>query len=75
MRKTDKPVVMIRGNNNQVEVNVTINKASTLTVIAVVIIILMVMAAIVLAVAHYCPEYLAEAVRFCCNLISMVSGG
>ena len=72
VKKADNPVVIINGDNNEVEVNVTITETSSNTPAATVIAIGAFAGSAVLAVSLCCPELLADFVRW---IISIVVGG
>ena len=72
MKKADNPVIIVNGDNNKVEVNVTITETSPKTPAATVIAISVFAGAAVLAVSLCCPELLADFVRW---IISIVVGG
>ena len=67
MKKTDRPVVIIHGDNNTVNFDNSPNLSA-----ATVISLGVVAGAAVLAVAYCCPESLADFVRW---MISTVVGG
>ena len=66
MKKADNPVVIVNGNNNDVEVKVIVTETPSKTPAAIVIAI----AAIIVSLC--CPELLADFVRW---IISIVVGG
>lgn len=70
VKKADKPVVHIYGNNNNVEVNIT--KTSSKISVAVTIAIALIVSASILAISLCCPELLADFVRC---IISVAIGG
>ena len=72
VKKADIPVVNSNGDNNNVEVNVTMTNSSTNTPAAIVIALGDLAGAAVLAVSQCCPELLADFVRW---IISIVVGG
>ncbi len=65
MKKADKPVVNVNGNNNNVEVNINMPSSKLTTHVIVMI-------GAILVVSHYCPELLADLVRW---IISTGIGG
>ncbi len=70
VKKTDKPVINIRGDNNNVEVNVTTTTSSSAPA-AITIALGVILAAALLAVSYCCPEEFADCVRW---IISVTSG-
>lgn len=72
MKKADNPVVIVNGDNNNVEVKVTVTEAPSNPPAAVVIARYAFAAVAVLAVSHCCPDLLADIVRW---IISFVNGG
>ena len=72
MKKADNPVVIINGDNNDVEVKVTVTETSSNTPAAIVIALGVLAGAAVLAVSQCCPELLAD---FVCWIISVAVGG
>lgn len=70
MKKADKPVVSVNGDNNKVEVKVNITKTTSKSA-ALMIALSVVIGAALLAVSHCCPELLADVVRV---IVSMVIG-
>ena len=72
VKKADNPVVIINGDNNDVEVNVTVTETSSNTPAAIVIALGVFTGAAVLAVSLCCPELLADFVRW---IISVAVGG
>lgn len=75
MKKADKSVVIIRDNTVDVNVNYTNNSAPSQAPAYVVIAKLVFTTIIVLAVAYYCPENLAEIIPFVCLIFSKHSDG
>ena len=71
MKRTDNPVVIINGDNNDVDVKVFVTETPSKIPVAVVIAIAAVVVASVLAVSHCCPELLAVFVRW---IISIAIG-
>ena len=69
LKKADRPVVYIEGDNNKV--NVSFARKSSCR-IAVIIALGLVGGAIVLAVSHCCPDLLADFVR---SIISLAGRG
>ena len=72
MKKADNPVVIINGDNNDVEVKVNVTNTSSNTPAAIAIALGVIAGAAVLAVSQCCPELLADFVRW---LISTAIGG
>ena len=72
MKKADNPVVIINGDNNDVEVKVNVTNTSSNTPAAIAIALGVFAGAAVLAVSQCCPELLADFVRW---LISTAIGG
>ena len=70
MKKADNPVVIINGNDNSVEVNVT--ETSSKPPAAIVISVSVIIVVAILAVSQCCPELLADFVRW---IISIAIGG
>lgn len=68
MKKADKPVIIINGDNNKISLG---EKSSHLSV-AITIALGVVVSAAILAVSHCCPELLAHFVRL---LIGIAFGG
>lgn len=64
VKNTDKPVVIVNGNNNDVKVKVIVTEAPSKTPAAIVIAIAAIVVVAVLAVSHCCPELLADFVRW-----------
>ena len=60
MKKADRPVIIVYGDNNKVNVNESKSHFS----VAVVIALSVVVAVAVLAVSYCCPEMLADFVRW-----------
>lgn len=60
MKKADRPVIIVYGDNNKVN----INESKSHFPVAVVIALSVVVAAAVLAVSFFCPESLADFVRW-----------
>lgn len=60
MKKADRPVIIVYGDNNKVNVN----ESKSHFPVAVVIALSVVVAAAVLAVSYCCPEMLADFVRW-----------
>lgn len=67
MKKTDYPVVIVNGDNNDVKVSLTINQKPSKFAFAVIVFI----ALAILAVSFYCPDLLADLVRW---IISIAIG-
>ena len=72
VKKADNPVVIVKGDNNEVEVKVNVTNTSSNTPAAIAIALGVIAGAAVLAVSHCCPELLADFVRW---LISTAIGG
>ena len=72
MKRTGNHVIIINGDNNEVEVNVTITETSSNTPAATVIAIGAFAGAAVLAVSRCCPELLDDLVRW---MIGQAIGG
>ena len=72
VKKADNPVVIINGDNNDVEVKVNVTNTSSNTPAAIAIALGVFAGAAVLAVSLCCPELLADFVRW---LISTAIGG
>lgn len=70
MKKADNPVVIVKGDNNEVKVSVTNTSSNTPAAIAIALGVFA--GAAVLAVSLCCPELLADFVRW---LISTVISG
>lgn len=72
MRKTDKHVVIVNGNDNNVEVKVNVTEAPSKNPAAIVIALSVITVAAILAVSQCCPELLADFVRW---IISIAISG
>ena len=72
MKKADNPVVIVKGDNNEVEVKVNVTNTSSNTPAVIAIALGVFAGAAVLAVSLCCPELLADFVRW---LISTAIGG
>ena len=72
VKKADNPVVIVKGDNNEVEVKVNVTNTSSNTPAAIAIALGVIAGAAVLAVSQCCPELLADFVRW---LISPAIGG
>lgn len=72
VKKADNPVVIVKGDNNEVEVKVNVTNTSSNTPAAIAIALGVIAGAAVLAVSQCCPELLADFVRW---LISTAIGG
>lgn len=72
VKKADNPVVIVKGDNNDVEVKVNVTNTSSNTPAAIAIALGVFAGAAVLAVSLCCPELLADFVRW---LISTAIGG
>lgn len=70
MKKADNPVVIVKGDNNEVKVSVTNTSSNTPAAIAIALGVFA--GAAVLAVSLCCPELLADFVRW---LISTAISG
>jgi len=58
--KTDRPVVIVNGDNNDVKVDFSINQKPSKFAIAINVFV----ALAILAVSFYCPELLTDLVRW-----------
>lgn len=72
MKKADNPVVIVYGNDNNVEVKVNVTETPSKTPAAIVIALSVITVAAILAVSQCCPELLADFVRW---IISIAIGG
>ena len=63
MKKADRPVVDVNGNNNNVKVEINLIETSPKIPVAIIIAIAIIVVASVLAVSFCCPELLADYVR------------
>ena len=72
VKKADNPVVIVKGDNNEVEVKVNVTNTSSNTPAAIAIALGVIAGAAVLAVSQCCPELLADFVRW---IISVAVGG
>ncbi len=59
MKKADRPVIIVYGDNNKVNINESKSHFSVAVVIALSVVV-----AAVLAVSYCCPEKLADFVRW-----------
>ena len=64
MKKADKPVVIVNGSNNDVDVKVIVTETPSKTPAAIIIAIAAIVVAAVLAVSLCCPDLLADFVRW-----------
>lgn len=67
MKKADKPVIIINGDNNKIVIGENKSHLSNVVVLSLIVFA----TATVLAVSHCCPELLADFVR---SIISIVLG-
>lgn len=72
MKKADNPVVIVYGNDNNVEVKVNVTETPSKTPAAIVIALSVITVVAILAVSQCCPELLADFVRW---IISIAIGG
>lgn len=77
MKKTDIPVVVVRDNTGDVNlnVNINVNKEASSVPASVVITLVVCVTIIVLAVAYFCPDKFAEIVSLVCSYLSKHIGG
>ncbi len=71
VKKADNPVVNVKGNNNRVDVKITVIETPSKTPAAIVIAITVIVVVSVLAVSLCCPDLLADFVRW---IVSLASG-
>ena len=64
VKKADNPVVIVKGDNNEVEVKVNVTNTSSNTPAVIAIALGVFAGAAVLAVSLCCPELLADFVRW-----------
>lgn len=69
VKKADKPVVIVSGNNNDVEVKVIVTETPSKLPAAIVIAIAAIVVVAVLAVSLCCPELLADFVRWIVSVV------
>ncbi len=72
MKKTDIPAVIVNGNGNNVEVNVTYGETSLANKVAFALAFGVFAGATILAVSLSCPELLVDFVR---SIIDIAIGG